>query len=55
MIVGRGGRGGGDSLPLRYYSIYVYPSISPSKLHASIGLKCLSNDLRVGAFEIDYK
>jgi hypothetical protein len=49
MIVGE------KSIPLRYYLIFVYSSISPSKLHASISLKCLSNDLKVGAFEIDYK
>jgi hypothetical protein len=47
--------GGKKSLPLKYYLFYFYPPISPSKLYANISLKCLSNDLRVGAFEIDYK
>jgi hypothetical protein len=45
--------GGKKSLPLRYYLFIVYPSISSSKLHANISLKCLSNDLRLGAFEND--
>jgi len=41
--------------PLKHYLIFVYPSILPSKLHGIISFKCLSNDLRVGAIEIDYK
>jgi hypothetical protein len=45
--------GGKKSLPLRYYLFIVYPSISSSKLHANISLKCLNNDLRLGAFEND--
>jgi len=42
-------------LPLKHYLIFVYPSIVPSKLHGIISLKCLSNDLKAGAIEIDYK
>jgi hypothetical protein len=42
-------------LPLKHYLIFVYPSIVPSKLHGIISFKFLSNDLRVGAIEIDYK
>jgi hypothetical protein len=44
-----------NSLPLKHYLIFVYPSILPSKLHGIIRLKCLNNDLRAGAIEIDYK
>jgi hypothetical protein len=42
-------------LPLRYYLVFVHPSMLPSKQHGVISLKCLSDNLRVGAFEIDYK
>jgi len=42
-------------LPLKHYLIFVYPSIVPSKLHGIINLKCLSNKVRMGAIEIDYK
>ncbi len=34
-----------NSLPLKHYLIFVYPSLVPSKL--SINIKCLSNKLRV--------
>jgi hypothetical protein len=44
-----------NSLPLKHYLNFVYPSIVPSKLHGIINFKCLSNDLKVGANEIDYK
>jgi hypothetical protein len=44
-----------NSLPLKHYLVFVYPSIVPSKLHDIISFKCLTNDLRVGAIEIDYK
>jgi hypothetical protein len=44
-----------NSLPLKQYLIFVYPSIIPFKLHGIISFKCLSNDLRVGASEIDYE
>jgi len=36
-----------NSLPLKHYLIFVYPSIVPSKLHGIISLKCLSKDLKV--------
>ncbi len=44
-----------ECLPLKRYLIFIYPSIVPSKLHGIISFKCLSNDLKVGAIEIDYK
>jgi len=44
-----------NSLPLKHYLIFVFPSIVPSKLDGIITLKCLSNHSRVGASEIDYK
>jgi hypothetical protein len=44
-----------NSLPLKHYLISVYPSIVPSKLDGIISLKCLSNNLKMGAIEIDYK
>jgi hypothetical protein len=44
-----------ESLPLKRYLIFIYPSIVPSKLHGIISFKCLNNDLKVGAIEIDYK
>jgi hypothetical protein len=44
-----------NSLPLKHYLIFVYPSIIPSKVDGIVSLKCLSNDLRVSAIEIDYK
>jgi len=44
-----------NSLALKYYLIFIYPSIVPSKLHGIISFKCLSNDLKVGAIEIDCK
>ncbi len=42
-----------NSLPLKRYLIFVYPSIVPCKLHDIISFK--SNDLKMGAIEIDYK
>jgi hypothetical protein len=40
-------------VPLKRYLIFVYQSIVPCKLHDIISFK--SNDLKVGAIEIDYK
>jgi len=44
-----------NSLPLKHYLSFVYPSILSSKLHGIIRLTCSNNYLRVGAIEIDYK
>jgi hypothetical protein len=56
LFVGKGIHGNGKQfLAFEHYLIFVYPSILPSKIHGITRLKCLNNDLRAGAIEIDYK